>query len=62
MTITVQKGDTLWSLAAKHLSNPVLWKRLYAANREAIERAQRPYRTNGPDWIYPGTKLTVPGG
>jgi nucleoid-associated protein YgaU len=55
--ITVQKGDTLWSLAEKHLGNPMLWRRLYEKNREVIEKAQRPYKTVGPDWIYPGTCL-----
>jgi nucleoid-associated protein YgaU len=62
--IKIQRGDTLWSLAGKHLGDPKKWKLLYAANWKAIEREQRKYTARsemtGPDWIFPGTTLNVP--
>lgn len=63
MEITVQRGDTLWSLAKQHLGNPLRWRDLWSANQEVIEREQRRMlRPNlrGPDWIVPGTKLVLP--
>ena len=31
-TYTIQKGDTLWSIARKHLGDPKRWKDIVAAN------------------------------
>jgi nucleoid-associated protein YgaU len=63
MQIIVQKGDTLWGLAEKHLGNGMRWKELWAANRDAIEREQHRQMVRklwgSPDWIMPGTTLTV---
>lgn len=63
--ITVQKGDTLWSLAATHLGDPTKWPRLYDINRKAIEAEQLRFPLaragkTGPDWIFPGSVLRVP--
>src|SRR5438067_11043245 len=49
---TIQKGDTLWDLSQKFLSNPWYWPKIWSLN-PSIEN---------PHWIYPGNKLRiVPG-
>jgi len=48
----IQKGDTLWDLSQKFLSNPWYWPKIWSLN-PSIEN---------PHWIYPGNKLRiVPG-
>ena len=57
---TVEKGDTLWEIAATHLapadrSLPRIqryWRRIYRANQPVIGA--------DPDLIHPGTRLHVP--
>lgn len=58
--VVVHSGDTLWSIAASELpaeaSNAAIATRvaaLYAANRDRI---------GDPDLIFPGQRLTAPGG
>lgn len=58
--IVVRAGDTLWSLAARHLGRQATvqdiaeeWPRWYAANRDVIGA--------DPDLILPGQELTIPG-
>jgi len=46
---TIQKGDTLWDLAAKFHNDPYLWPQIWEQNRY-IEDAH---------WIYPGDPLAV---
>jgi nucleoid-associated protein YgaU len=63
--ITVQQGDTLWDLAAKHLGDPMKWTHLYRENQSNIEREQAKFpmaraSMTGPDWIFPGTVLLIP--
>src|SRR5258708_7843855 len=48
----IQKGDTLWDLSQKFLSNPWYWPRIWSLN-PSIEN---------PHWIYPGNKLKVTPG
>lgn len=57
--VTVRRGDTLWDLAASHLSPgatdaevATAWQRWYATNRHIIGP--------DPDLILPGQVLTVP--
>ncbi|HET6627760.1 MAG TPA: LysM peptidoglycan-binding domain-containing protein [Nocardioidaceae bacterium] len=59
VTVTVTRGDTLWSLARDALGGrpsdartEAAWRRLYRANRERIG--------NDPDLIFPGTALQMP--
>jgi nucleoid-associated protein YgaU len=48
---TIEKGDTLWSLAKRFYGDGNAYPRLFEANREVIK---------DPDLIYPGQKIRVP--
>ncbi|NOY23432.1 MAG: LysM peptidoglycan-binding domain-containing protein [Acidobacteria bacterium] len=45
----IQKGDTLWDLSGKFLSNPYLWPQIWKANSYIKD----------PHWIYPGDPLAI---
>jgi len=47
----VEKGDTLWDLAARYLGNPFLWPQIWDANK---------YIPNA-HWIYPGDPIVIVG-
>ncbi len=49
---TIQKGDTLWKIAATALGKGARYPEIYEANREVIL---------DPDKIYPGQKIRIPG-
>ncbi len=51
-TVTVEPGDSLWSIATDELGDGEGWPRLYAANRSQI---------TDPDVIHPGQELHLPG-
>src|SRR2546423_4148736 len=51
-THTVKKGDTLWDLAAKYLSDAFRWPEIYRLNTDIIQ---------DPHWIFPGEVLKLPG-
>ncbi len=47
----IQRGDTLWDLSGKWLSDPHLWPQVWDQNRYILDS----------HWIYPGDPLAVPG-
>lgn len=62
--VTVQKGDNLWKISARHLETRFqrppkgpevspYWRRVIADNRESI-------RSGDPDLIYAGEKISMP--
>jgi nucleoid-associated protein YgaU len=48
---TVQKGDSLSKIAKREYGDAQAWRRIYEANRDAIEN---------PDLIYPGQVIRIP--
>ncbi len=52
MAYTVQPGDTLWSIAQRHLGQGDRYPLITELNAATLQ--------HGPDWINPGTILRVP--
>lgn len=57
--IHVERGDTLWSIAEKHLGNGDRWSEIAAANQGKTMVDGRVFAS--ADQIRPGWKLTIPG-
>ncbi|MBA3498351.1 MAG: LysM peptidoglycan-binding domain-containing protein [Gemmatimonadota bacterium] len=51
-TYTVVPGDSLSKIAKRFYGDAKEWKRIYEANKDAIDN---------PDLIYPGQTFTIPG-
>lgn len=51
ITLKVEKGFTLWQIAAEQLGDPYLYVQIFAENRDQIRN---------PDLIYPGQVFTLP--
>ena len=48
---TVEKGDTLWAIAAKTMGNGARYEEIFEANKPMLSH---------PDKIYPGQVLRIP--
>jgi nucleoid-associated protein YgaU len=48
---TLEKGDSLWAIATKHLGNGAHYQKIFEANRPML---------SDPDKIYPGQMLRIP--
>lgn len=57
---TVQKGDTLWDLAGKHLGNPTAWPKIYEHNNLPQVKAVTKTRIADPDLIFIGQTIYLP--
>lgn len=55
---TVIEGDTLWNIAHTHLGDALTWPRIYALNKDRVQRDGA--RLTEPDLILPGWQLTIP--
>jgi septal ring factor EnvC (AmiA/AmiB activator) len=49
MLVTIEKGDTLWDLCQRHLTDPLRWRELSEYND-----------FTNPHLIYPGEQLRIP--
>lgn len=62
-THTVKSGDCLWNIAKLYYGDGSKYTVIYNNNKTVIENTARQYgrqsSSNG-QWIYPGTKLTIP--
>jgi nucleoid-associated protein YgaU len=47
----VERGDTLWMLAARSFGDAERWPEIFAANRDVV---------SDPDRIEPGEQLRIP--
>lgn len=54
----VVEGDTLWDIAATHLGDALKWPRIYALNKDRVQRDGT--RLSDPDLLKPGWRLTIP--
>lgn len=58
-TYTVVKGDSLWAIAKKFYNDGNQYPKIYDANKEIIDKANKKYG-NSKYTIYPGQVLTIP--
>jgi DNA-binding SARP family transcriptional activator len=54
----VQRRDTLWRLAERHLGDPLRWHDIFSLNKGREQPDGR--RLEEPHWIYPGWELLMP--
>lgn len=62
-TYTVKDGDCLWNIAKKFYGSGSKYTIIYDANKDVIEKTAKKYgysSSNGGNWIFTGTVLTIP--
>ena len=62
-TYTVKKGDCLWNIARRFYGSGTQWKKIYNANKSAIEKDAKKHGKKSSSqghWIWSGLKLTIP--
>lgn len=47
---TIKKGDTLWDISSKEITDPFFWPKIWKENPDI----------KNPDLIYPGQKIRIP--
>lgn len=60
---TIRSGDSLWSIAKKHLGSGVKYIEIYSLNKDIIEsaaKARGKSSSSNGHWLYPGTVITIP--
>jgi nucleoid-associated protein YgaU len=58
-TVVVEFGDTLWSIAATQLGDPLAWRAIWRANRGLVTAPGS--RFDEPGLLQPGWRLSIPG-
>jgi DNA-binding SARP family transcriptional activator len=59
-TRVVQRRDTLWAIAGKHLGDPLRWREIFQLNQGRPLPDPPGGRFTDPDRIYPGQVLLMP--
>jgi DNA-binding SARP family transcriptional activator len=59
-TRVVERRDTLWAIAAKHLGDPLRWREIFQLNEGRPLPDPPGGRFTDPDRIYPGQVLLMP--
>lgn len=60
---TVKKDDCLWDISKKFYKDATQWKKIYNANKTAIEKTAKKHgkkSSNQGWWIFPGQVLKIP--
>jgi len=59
--VRVDKGDTLWKLAEKHLGNGQRWREIFFINLDKIFKKQEIHHglVGTPDLIYEGDTMRI---
>jgi hypothetical protein len=57
-TYQVQRRDTLWDIAERHLGDPFRWVEIYEVSKDIPQPDGR--TLTDPDLIYPGWQLRLP--
>ena len=60
VTVTVQRGDSLWRIAARHLGSGSRWREIYDLNRGRVQADGR--SLTNPNLIQIGWVLELPSG
>ena len=58
ITVTVDRGDSAWSLAGKYLGDPMRWRELWDLNRHTVQPDGRTW--NNQQTIVPGWLIRIP--